>query len=111
MPAIFEPKDLSVIVKHGVRTAALANPAMLGTDALQVERIDLEAEGTTSRFQAADSERFIYVIRGSGQAHVAQEILPLQAESVLWLEKEDSFHLQADAGGLEVLLCHAPARE
>jgi len=35
--------------------------------------------------------------------------LPLNAESVLWLEKKESFHLEAGSDGLEVLLCQAPA--
>jgi redox-sensitive bicupin YhaK (pirin superfamily) len=111
MPTIFEPDDLSSIQKNGTRIATLANPAMLGTDALQVERIELQAATKTSLYGAADAERFIYVIRGKGQAHVGNQMFPLAEESLLWLEKEDSFSLEAGADGLEVLLCQAPAGE
>lgn len=111
MPIIFEPKDLAAIKKNGARVSTLASSAMLGTDALQVERLELRANGKTSSYPAVDAERFLYVIRGVGQACVGAEKYPLEAESVLWLEKEDSFYLEASGEGLELLLCQAPARE
>lgn len=111
MPTIFEPKDLPVTEKNGVNVATLANQAMLGTKALQVERITLEAGAKSSTFEVFENERFAYVIRGKGQACVAEQEFPLEAESVLWLEKGDAFYLEAGADGLEVLLCHAPANE
>ena len=112
MPTIFEPKDLPVIEKNGVNIATLANRTMLGTNALQVERIMLEASAKSSTFEAVDAERFMYVVRGKGQAFVGEQPLPLDAESMLWLEKDEPFYLEAGAdGGLEVLLCHAPASE
>ena len=111
MPTIFEPKDLPVTEKNRVNVATLANQAMLGTKAFQVERITLEAGAKSSNFEVFDNERFLYVIHGKGQACVAEEELPLEAESVLWLEKRDTFYLEASADGLEVLLCHAPANE
>ncbi len=111
MPIIFEPKDLPVTRKNGAHSAILANNAMLGTNALQVERIILLAAAKTLLFEAVDAERFVYVIRGKGQAYVGEQRFPLEAESVLWLEKDDTFYLEARADGLEILLCHAPARE
>jgi len=111
MPTIFGPKDLPVTRKNGGRIAALANHAMLGTNALQVEHIELEAVAKTPVFEAFDVERFVYVIRGQGRASVGEEEFPLAAESVLWLERGDTFYLEAGADGLEILLCHAPATE
>ncbi|RJP48120.1 MAG: hypothetical protein C4586_09690 [Anaerolineaceae bacterium] len=111
MPTIFEPGDLPVTEKNGVNIATLANHAMLGTDALQVERIILEARTKSSSFESFEPERFIYVIRGKGQAQVGEQTFPLDAESMLWLEKDDTFYLEADMDGLEVLLCHAPGNE
>lgn len=111
MPIIFEPKDLPVTEKNGVNIATLANRAMLGTNALQVERIMLEATAKSSMFKAANAERFVYVIRGKGQAYVSGQAFPLGAESMLWLEKGDSFYLEAGADGLEILLCQAPGNE
>lgn len=108
MPIIFEPKDLPIDEKIGVKIATLANQAMLGTDALQVRRISLEASTKSESFEAENAERFVYVVRGKGQAHAGDQAFPLDAESVLWLEKGDAFHFEASTNGLEVLLCHAP---
>jgi glyoxylate utilization-related uncharacterized protein len=111
MPAIFEPKDLPISEKNGASNATLANRAMLGTNALQVERIMLEANVKSSTFEAVEAERFVYVIRGRGQAHVGGQVFPLESESILWLEKEDMYFLEASADGLEALVCQAPAVE
>jgi quercetin dioxygenase-like cupin family protein len=111
MPTIFEPKDLRAIKKNSASVAMLANSATLGTNALQVERIELKEAAKTSLYEATDAERFIYVIRGTGQANLGQQQYPLEPESVLWFEKEDTFFLEAGADGLEVLLCQAPAGE
>lgn len=111
MPTIFERKNLPVAEKRGVNITTLANQAMLGTDALQVQHILLETDAKSESFDADNAERFTYVVRGKGQAHVAEQDFPLDAESVLWLEKGDIFHFEASADGLEVLLCRAPASE
>lgn len=111
MPTIFEPQDLSVTEKDGENVAALANQAMLGTDALQLKRILLQPGAQSTPQPSNNAERFVYVIRGTGQANVEHQIFPLEAESVLWLEKGDTFTLEASSDGLEVLLCHAPAGE
>ena len=111
MPTIIEPKDLPVTEKDGVNVATLANQAMLGTNALQVARILLQPGVESASYRPGDAERFVYVIRGKGQAYVGEQAFPLNAESVLWLEKGDIFFLEAGLDGLEVLLCHAPAQE
>ena len=111
MPTIFEPKDLLIIEKNGTNVATLANSSMLGTNALQVERIMLKTNVKSSMFEAVDAERFAYVIRGNGQACVGEQIFPLDAESMLWLERADTFYLEAGMNRLEVLLCRAPAGE
>lgn len=111
MPTILEPKDLQITEKNGVNITTLANQAMLGTDALQVQRIALVSNKKSESLEAKNAERFVYVVRGTGQAHVSGQVFPLNAESVLWLEKEDTVHFEAGADGLEVLLCHAPAGE
>lgn len=111
MPTIFKPKDLPVSEKAGVNITTLANQAMLGTDALQVKRITLEAGVKSSIFESIAPERFVYVVRGKGQAYVGEQSFPLDAESMLWLETDDTFYLEAGANGLEVLLCHAPGNE
>jgi len=109
MPTIFKPVDLPVKEQDGVVHTTLADGAMLGTNALHVERITLEAGKAAPTAGAADAERFIYVIRGAGQAHVAGEIYPLGPESVLWIDPGEACVLEAGAEGLEVLACRAPA--
>ena len=111
MPTIFEPKDLPIDEKSGVKIVTLANQAMLGTDALQVERITLGANSNSESFGPQNAERFVYVVSGRGRAQVGKDAFPLEAESVLWLDKADSFHFGAEADGLELLLCFAPAGE
>ena len=111
MPTIFEAKDFPLDEKTGVKIATLANQAMLGTDALQVRRITLDANSKSESFDAENMERFVYVIGGKGQAQVGSESFPLEVESVLWLEKNDSFHFETDASELELLLCSAPVGE
>jgi quercetin dioxygenase-like cupin family protein len=111
MPTIFQPSDLPVVNENQSAITTLANQAMLGTDALQVERILLEANAKSRTYDAADAERFLYVIRGRGRANIGEEAFPLETESVLWLEKHDVFTLEADGSEMEVLLCQAPAME
>jgi len=111
MPVIFEPKDFSMIRTNGTNITVLADRTMLGTDALQVERIQLDASAETRLYTAVDVERFLYVIHGQGLANVGNQVFPLERESVLWFETEDSFSLQAGSESLEVLLCSAPSGE
>jgi len=111
MPTIFEPKDLPLDDKTGVKIATLANQAMLGADTLQVKRITLETNSKSESFGAENAERFVYVISGKGHARVGTESFPLETESVLWLEKSDSFFIETESNELELLLCYAPAGE
>ena len=111
MPTIFEPKDLPLDEKTGVKIATLANQAMLGTDALQVKHITLNTNSKSETFGTENAERFIYVISGKGQGQVGSESFLLEAESVLWLEKTDSFHFETETNELELLICYAPVGE
>lgn len=108
MPKIFEPQDLPLLRRTGVSLTTLGTSAMLGTAALQVERIRLDANAAMPASGTAHAERFLYVIRGGGQARVGSEEFPLTAESVLWIEAEDSYSVQSGPEGLEVLVCRAP---
>ena len=111
MPIIFELQDLHVTEKNEAKVVTLANQAMLGTNALQVEKVLIPPGAESDSYPPSEAERFVYVIRGNGQAYVGQRVFPLNIESVLWLEKEDTFYIEAGFDGLEVLLCQAPASE
>jgi len=110
MPTIFEPNNLPVRNETGATYTTLANRAMLGADALQVERVTLDAGKSSEPANAVEAERFLYVIQGSGQAQIENETFPLSTESMLWLESGDTFTLEAGTEGLEVLVCRAPAK-
>jgi quercetin dioxygenase-like cupin family protein len=83
LPTIFKPNDLPVRNQGGAIYTTLANAAMLGTNALGVEHVTLEAGKKSEPASAVDAEQFIYVIRGSGQAQVGSEAFPLVPESML----------------------------
>ena len=111
MPKIFEPKDLPALRRNNADIATLADRVMLGTDALQVDHIRLEANARSDIFGSPEPERFLFVLQGGGRARVQEEDFPLEPESVLWLEAGESFDLEAGADGLTVLFCRAPAGE
>lgn len=108
MPTIFNPSHLAVTRQSGATHTTLTDRAMLGADALHIERIALDPGAHTPPAQAPDAEHFLYVIRGAGSAHVGSKSFPLEPESILWLEAGDTCSLEAGADGLEVLSCRAP---
>jgi hypothetical protein len=55
-----------------------------------------------------EGEGLVYVISGNGLVRIGEEHLPLEPESVLWLEPGDSFTFQAGTQGLEILQGYAP---
>ena len=107
MPTIFSPAQLKTTRAGGAAHTTLADAAMLGSDALQVERLTLDASAKTPSTAAPDGEHFLYVIRGTGTARVGSESFTLEPESMLWLEAGDEYSIEAGAEGLEVLRCTA----
>lgn len=111
MPIILEPGDLPGRHEGNVSRTILADSAVLGTNALQVERLVIGAGGSTAVVPAMNAERFVYVVRGAGQAHVGNESHGLEPESILWIEPRESYTLEAGSQELEVLVCLAPSEE
>jgi len=109
MPTIFNASDLNSTRNQGVTNTTIADRAMLGSDALRVERITLESEAHTAPISASEAESFLYVIRGSGQASVNSGAFALEPESLLWIESGDVYTLEAGVDGLELLVWHSPA--
>jgi quercetin dioxygenase-like cupin family protein len=106
---IFSPAELTTTRQAGVAETTLADRALLGSDALHVEQITLDPGVRTQPARVSDGEYFVYVVSGAGQAHVGTELLPLEPETILWLEPGDTYTLEAGAHALVVLLCRAPA--
>ncbi len=109
MPTILQPDELPRLRQRGLSVTTLGTPATLGTEALRVEHIQMDANATTAPFGTAQAERFLYVIRGAGQAQAGGEEFALGPESMLWIEAQDSCTLESGPEGLEVLICRAPA--
>jgi quercetin dioxygenase-like cupin family protein len=108
MPTIYDASNLETNRRGGVARTALANLALLGSDALVVERLTCEPGAQTPAASAPGQEKFIYVIRGAGVARVGSESFSLETESMLWLDLGDIYTLEAGADGLEILVCRAP---
>ncbi len=111
MPTVIHHSDLAATHARGITHMLLANRARLGSSALHVDRVTLDAGVQAPPGPATDAERFLYVIGGKGVARVGVELFPLEPESILWLEPGDSYSLEAGAETLDVLVCRAPAGE
>ena len=74
-------------------------------------RWTLEPNATGPMLTQGDSEQLLYVIRGSGIALVNGEELPLDRESVLWLEPGEKYQFVAGDSGMEILQGYAPGEE
>lgn len=110
MPTIFEPNDLPERKEGDASFTTLANAAMIGVDALQVERVIVEPGQKSEPASAGEGECFLYVIRGAGWAQIEEESFALTPESMLWIESGETFTLEASEEQLEVLVCRAPAQ-
>lgn len=108
MPRITRRADQ--VSKHGDgwEEAVLANTATMGAPAMAVHRWTLQSGAAGPSVLCGDREEWLYVIRGSGSAIVGAERLPLKPETVVWLQPNDRYHLEAGPQGLEALRTCAP---
>ncbi len=51
-----------------------------------------------------DSERFLYIVSGSGELVARGEVKELDREDVVWIERGDRFTLRANAGAPLIVL-------
>lgn len=75
---------------------------------LELGHVALVPGAPKADIAAASGERFLYVVRGAGEAGLGAETFALEDESVLWLDPDDAPTLTAGPEGLEVLIARAP---
>lgn len=91
----------------GWSRSVLADRELIGTSAMTLERLTLDRNAEGPEVVGTTKERFLYVIRGSGEAASPRYVIPLEAETVVWLEPGDRLRLRAGDRGLQVLIAEA----
>jgi quercetin dioxygenase-like cupin family protein len=109
MPIIVRPGQMRVHRQgEGWTEVILADRQTIGTPAIVARRWSLAPHARGPEMTRGEAEHMLYVIHGSGVAHVGGERLPLEPESVLWLEPGDRCQVEAGEHGLEILQGCAP---
>ena len=109
MPIILKPEIMEFeTTGEGWSKTTLADHKTIGTSAIVAQRWSLEPLATGPEHLHGDTDQLLYVISGDGTAHVNGETLPLDRETVLWLEDGDTYQFAAGENGLEVLQGFAP---
>jgi quercetin dioxygenase-like cupin family protein len=110
MPTVVPPDDIRDEPRGpGSSEATLADAGVIGAPAMVLRRLTLEPGARTEELSRLEGEEFLYVIRGDGNARVADVEFRLEAETVLWLEPDDRrYRLEAGPEGLEVLAARSP---
>jgi quercetin dioxygenase-like cupin family protein len=109
MPILVRPEEMSVHHREeGWTEITLADTQTIGTPAMVARRWSLEPHALGPKKTQGESEQLLYVIRGSGAALIEGQHLPLEAETVLWLEPGDQYQIEAGENGLEILQGYAP---
>lgn len=93
---------------HGWTKTVLADVKTIGTSAIVAQRWSIEPLATGPEHVHGDTDQLLYVISGNGTVRVNGEILPLEKESMLWLEGGDIYQFTAGDQGLEILQGYAP---
>lgn len=109
MPTIINPDQMKQYEQgEGWRIVTLADAKDIGAPAMVARHwyLDPNAEGPTNTH--GDTEQLLYVIKGSGMALVGEEQLPLEPETMLWLEPGDQYQFKAGLDGLELLQGYTP---
>lgn len=109
MPTIINPEDMHISREGtGLRIQTLADGAAFGVPAMIAKNWQLEPNAVGPQITHDDTEQLLYVIRGGGAAIVGEERLPLEPETMLWIEPGDEYHFEAGPDGLEILQANAP---
>ncbi len=109
MPNILNPEEMNI--RHqgdGWTELTLADSQAIGAPAMVARRWSLVPHARGPERVHGEVEQLLYVIRGSGVAIVGDERLPLEPETMLWLEPGDRYQFEAGDAGLEILQGYAP---
>ncbi|HEX9122993.1 MAG TPA: hypothetical protein VF984_06485 [Actinomycetota bacterium] len=91
----------------GWARTVLADPELVGTAAMALERWTLDPGAEGPELIGRDRERFLYVIGGSGVLVGEAGDLGLAVETIVWLEPGDRLRPRAGDDGLDVLVAEA----
>ncbi len=109
MPQAVYPEQMNVVAQGtGWRILGLADARVFGAPAMVARRWVLEPGARGPVTTQGDTDQLLYVIQGSGRAQVDDRVLPLEPESVLWVEPGETYRFEAGPEGLQVLQGFAP---
>lgn len=111
MPAIMKPAEKHEAIEDhgdGWEIRRIAGHELFGDVAMAAFRWSFEPHATGPQFTHGDYDEMFYIIAGSGSVVISGRRMPLEAESLLWLEPGDSGHFEAGQRGLEILQAYAP---
>lgn len=108
MPTIIDPENMQENSAQGWSVRTVADAAQIGFPAMVANWWTFDPGVTGPQRTRGKADELLYVIRGTGQAVVGEQIFDLDQESVLWLEEGETYHLIAGDQGLEILQGYAP---
>ena len=111
MPIIVNPKDTKITKGSGWTQITVANTQIMGAPAMVACRWIIEAGAHGPQLEQGDKDQLLYVIRGSGKAVVDGQDMPLNNESVLWVEPGEKYQFFAGEESLEILQGYAPGEQ
>jgi redox-sensitive bicupin YhaK (pirin superfamily) len=105
MPEFRRPEEMAIDDGgEGWALSTLADSSQIEGLGMVARRWALGAGARSPRRRTyRGAECFLYVIQGEGAAVIGGDRLRLDRESVVWLEPDDAYSLEAGPGGLEVL--------
>lgn len=109
MPTFIKSDQMPVAEQgDGWRLVRLAGAVEMGAPAMDAHRWSIAPGAGTPVRVHGDKEQMLYVIAGAGIVHVNGDELPLERETMLWLEPGDAYSFEAGPAGLEILQGAAP---
>ena len=109
MPTIQKPEEMNYADQgEGWKVRRIAGGELFGGPAMSAFHWILEPRTRGPEIIHGNYDEMLYVIAGSGAAVVGGRRLPLEPESLLWLETGDRCQLESGAQGLDVLQSYAP---
>jgi quercetin dioxygenase-like cupin family protein len=105
MPEFRQATEIEVEERGaGWTVSLLADARHFAGMAMAARRWNVGPGASTPQRPAVDgAERFLYVIAGAGRVRIADEVLEVEPEDMVWLQQGDGFALEASAEALSVL--------
>lgn len=109
MPKIVNPDEMQEQKSDdGWSFRIVSDVSHIGFPAMLAKWWTFEPSATGPEQTRRKADELLYVIRGTGQAIVNEQVFELDDECVLWLEEGETYHFVAGNKGLEILQGIAP---